>query len=870
MSEDQLIQTPCVFGENGNFLLERELGKGGMGGVYLGRDKMLDRPVAVKVMLKEYGSDAGFVDRFKKEAQAVARLIHPNIAQVYSYGIADGMPYIAMELVAGGSLDQIMRNSGANSDIPRILKICEQVAQALRCASDQGLVHGDIKPENILLDANGNAKIVDFGLVAMQHDTDEIWGTPYYIAPEKVRKDAVDYRADIYSLGGTLYHALCGVAPFEGDDAMTVVKKRFEFIPRKPSEIRSELSPQIDALVMKMLAFNPADRYPSFEALLADFKAVMTVGLSSSQIMPSNQSAEENTTTKTSGKKKILLKSKKKISLKPSAASSNKTDSENDGQLDEDLGDNSKKTSSSDVDEEEESGGNIGLKVALFIGIIIAVIGIIAGGLWFITEHSAKSAAEAINAEIRTQVDLDKNYLEQVRQKVQSRLSDVEELSKSVMDKTQKFSDDLASVFKNSEQKDLFANLKPNKTEELLKAEAALIEKAPEDIAPVADASNTNEVAKVASEAAPTNEPPKAPEAVAVVEPNASQETSPHFTKMQEFWKTTYSIQARILGIKKEFIDLSKKIDNALSNIAYNNEIKASLRSIVTEVEPLTKSLDGKISEVKKDFNKNISAIRKLYEKAKSDEERRLFQNEVKERAEAKKRQEEEREQKEKEEYQQLVNDEIDRAKSTFETQVANGTFRRAMWKEAERDFKALANSFKTPEGRHRVQDFELKKVYLMKFLQSIFIENMKANGGYIFTSKVYKNKFFDKIVVSANESDFVLINKNKIGTTSKYSWQTIFTKYPLAMNELWKKYVLNGRENGVKKLTLKDWSEAQLGFAMILKIVCPSVEGAEKVYRQCAMDAVRKFPRYKTLAADIFPEIDFSVIEAEAAANDL
>ena len=308
MSEDQLIQTPCAFGENGNFLLERELGKGGMGGVYLGRDKMLDRPVAVKVMLKEYGSDAGFVDRFKKEAQAVARLIHPNIAQVYSYGIADGMPYIAMELVAGGSLDQIMRNSGANSDIPRILKICEQVAQALRCASDQGLVHGDIKPENILLDANGNAKIVDFGLVAMQHDTDEIWGTPYYIAPEKVRKDAVDYRADIYSLGGTLYHALCGVAPFEGDDAMTVVKKRFEFIPRKPSDIRSELSPQIDALVMKMLAFNPADRYPSFEALLADFKAVMTVGLSSSQIMPSNQSAEENTTTKTSGKKKILLK----------------------------------------------------------------------------------------------------------------------------------------------------------------------------------------------------------------------------------------------------------------------------------------------------------------------------------------------------------------------------------------------------------------------------------------------------------------------------------------------------------------------------------------------------------------------------------
>ena len=197
MSEEQLIPTPGVFGETGNFLLEREMGRGGMGGVYMGRDKMLDRPVAVKVMLKEYGADAEFVEKFKREAQAAARLIHPNIAQIYSYGIADGMPYIAMELVAGGSLDQLMKNAGASIDIPRVMKICEQVAQALRCAADQGLVHGDVKPENVLLDANGNAKLVDFGLAAMQKDTNEIWGTPYYIAPEKVKKEPVDYRADM-------------------------------------------------------------------------------------------------------------------------------------------------------------------------------------------------------------------------------------------------------------------------------------------------------------------------------------------------------------------------------------------------------------------------------------------------------------------------------------------------------------------------------------------------------------------------------------------------------------------------------------------------------------------------------------------------
>ena len=163
MSE-QLIQTPGTFGENGNFLLERELGAGGMGGVYMGRDKLLDRPVAVKVMLREFGSDPEFVEKFNKEAQAAAKLIHPNIAQIYSYGISDGMPYMAMELVTGGSLWGLMKSNPGQTDIQRVIKICQQVAQALLCSSDQGYVHGDIKPENILLDANGNVRTKNPGL----------------------------------------------------------------------------------------------------------------------------------------------------------------------------------------------------------------------------------------------------------------------------------------------------------------------------------------------------------------------------------------------------------------------------------------------------------------------------------------------------------------------------------------------------------------------------------------------------------------------------------------------------------------------------------------------------------------------------------
>ena len=346
MSE-QLIATPGFFGENENFLLEREIGSGGMGGVYMGRDKMLDRPVAVKVMLKEYGSDEIFVEKFKKEAQSAARLIHPNIAQIYSYGICDGMPYISMELVAGGSLFQLMQNSPGKTDIARVMKICEQVAQALRCAADQGLVHGDIKPENVLLDANGNAKIVDFGLAAMQKDTDEIWGTPYYISPEKVKKEPLDFRADMYSLGGTLYHALTGVAPFEGDDPIAVVRKRFEGAPKKPSAIRPEITPAIDTLVLKMLSLEKEDRYPSFEALLEAFKNVLTTGLT--QQLPTATAVPATASATTANRRgPTRMRKRKIITKKTIAAKSGISKVTKDTEADED------KIKSTDEDEDEE------------------------------------------------------------------------------------------------------------------------------------------------------------------------------------------------------------------------------------------------------------------------------------------------------------------------------------------------------------------------------------------------------------------------------------------------------------------------------------------------------------------------------------
>ena len=475
MSEEQLIPTPSLFGETGNFLLEREMGRGGMGGVYLGRDKMLDRPVAVKVMLKEYGDDAEFVEKFKREAQAAARLIHPNIAQIYTYGIANGMPYIAMELVAGGSLDQLMQHSGASIDITRVMKIGEQVAQALRCAADQGLVHGDVKPENILLDANGNAKLVDFGLAAMQKNTNEIWGTPYYIAPEKVKKEAVDFRADMYSLGGTLYHALTGVAPFEGDDAAAVVRKRFEGAPVPPSQIRPGISPQIDALILKMLALDPAERYPSFEALLEDFKRIMTYGLTAGGTgrMPTGALPSGH---------KIGLKGRKRFKMKTSTTKLGSTGELSEFSEDGEGGEGeSGGTGGPRVKRRptmtaaakgtpDEEGGSVAGKVLGVIGITVGAIALVAGALvWYVIADRNARAAEK-QAQIVRQLDLARTSISETRKNAAKFREEISEMARKAVADCDKTTANLKKELSGKVDASQLESIKPPPSAELLAA----------------------------------------------------------------------------------------------------------------------------------------------------------------------------------------------------------------------------------------------------------------------------------------------------------------------------------------------------------------------------------------------------------------
>ena len=262
----------------GNFVLIKSMGTGAMGAVYQGFDQTLKRHVAIKVMLSELNEDQQFAENFLREARVLASLNHPNVVQVYTCGREKGQPYIVMELVAGTRLDSLMKGKKL-IDETYLLEICRGVVLGLNAAHDVGLVHGDVKPENILLDRKGKPKVVDFGLArqaSKKGEIAEVWGTPYYIAPEKARKEKEDHRADIYSLGATMYHALTGEPPFDGETPRDVVLDRLNRPPTDIREVRPDLHPETARLIHRMLEVDLIRRYPTYESMKSDLEAAIT------------------------------------------------------------------------------------------------------------------------------------------------------------------------------------------------------------------------------------------------------------------------------------------------------------------------------------------------------------------------------------------------------------------------------------------------------------------------------------------------------------------------------------------------------------------------------------------------------------------
>ena len=204
------------------------LGQGGQGTVYRAKDLNLDRQVALKVLRLDQGSDPAFVQLFEHEAKITASINHPNVVRVYSFGTVEDRVYLAMELVNGGTFDDLLEKVGRVPEA-RVLEVGIQVAQGLRAGFEMGLIHRDVKPGNILFAADGSAKVVDFGLAVFHEQeaaqTGDIWGTPYYLSPERLNREQEDFRSDIYSLGATLFHAIAGRPPFEAEDASQVALK---------------------------------------------------------------------------------------------------------------------------------------------------------------------------------------------------------------------------------------------------------------------------------------------------------------------------------------------------------------------------------------------------------------------------------------------------------------------------------------------------------------------------------------------------------------------------------------------------------------------------------------------------------------------
>ena len=253
---------------SGRYRLIAPLGEGGMATIWRALDEQLDREVAVKILRPQFSADAGFAARFKLEARSAAGLSHPNIVGVYDYGTdgADGEQYIVMELVDGRDLAAILKERGSLSRDDAV-RVAIGVASALEVAHRKGIVHRDVKPGNIMITDAGDVKVADFGIAravseASMTVTGTTLGSVHYFSPEQARGDEVTGASDVYALGIVLYEALTGRRPFEGDSAAAVALKRLNEDPPTPTALGHPLPPGLEAIVMRALARDPADRYP--------------------------------------------------------------------------------------------------------------------------------------------------------------------------------------------------------------------------------------------------------------------------------------------------------------------------------------------------------------------------------------------------------------------------------------------------------------------------------------------------------------------------------------------------------------------------------------------------------------------------------
>jgi beta-lactam-binding protein with PASTA domain/predicted Ser/Thr protein kinase len=261
---------------DGRYRILRRIGSGGMADVWLAEDTHLQRQVALKVLHARFAQDREFVERFRREAEAAAGLQHPNVVAVFDRGEVDGTYYIAMQYLEGSSLKQLI-DAGLTPE--QAAGLIRQVLEGARFAHRHGVVHRDLKPQNVIVDGDGKATVTDFGIaragVSEITQAGSVMGTPHYLSPEQAQGFDVTAVSDLYSIGVMLYEALTGRVPFEGDSAVAVAMKQVSQAPQRPSSINPQVSPALDAVVMRALEKEPGQRFQSADAFIAAIDAAL-------------------------------------------------------------------------------------------------------------------------------------------------------------------------------------------------------------------------------------------------------------------------------------------------------------------------------------------------------------------------------------------------------------------------------------------------------------------------------------------------------------------------------------------------------------------------------------------------------------------
>src|SRR6476620_10573689 len=264
--------------------LEELVGTGGMSSVYRAHDRLLDRKVALKVLHEQYMADDEYVERFRREARSVAALSHPNVVTVIDRGEHEGRQFIVFEYVDGENLKRLIERRGP-APVTTALELAMQIARGLSFAHQQGLVHRDVKPQNVLLNGDGQAKVTDFGIARsmdVQHgmtQTGTVLGTSDYIAPEQAQGQRVDEHTDIYSLGVVLYELLTSEVPFPGENFVAVAMRHINEEPPPIRDKRPDVSPRLEAAVQRAMAKRPEDRFETMD----DFRKELDANLAEAQ-----------------------------------------------------------------------------------------------------------------------------------------------------------------------------------------------------------------------------------------------------------------------------------------------------------------------------------------------------------------------------------------------------------------------------------------------------------------------------------------------------------------------------------------------------------------------------------------------------------